>query len=67
MEKKLDPNWFKQNNDLGNKAKTLREKNQARAQLAGAPLLVAQVGGQEFRRRLLEGDDSLLQNLHMGT
>ena len=38
----LDPNWFKQNIDLGGKASRLREKNQARSQLAGTPLLVAQ-------------------------
>ena len=46
----LDPNWFQANSDLGGKAKSMRQKNQARSQLAGAPLLVAQLGALELRK-----------------
>ena len=46
----LDPKWFKQKIYLGAKAKSLQEKNQARAMLAGAPLLLAQLGALEFRK-----------------
>ena len=53
--------------DLGGKAQSLKEKNQARAQFAGAPLLVAQVGEMEFRKKMIEGDTSAIQGLHMGT
>ena len=63
----LDPNWFKPNGDLGAKAKTISERNWARAQLIGAPLLVAQLGAMEFRNRLVKGDDSALANLRLGT
>ena len=63
----LNPKWFKENADLGGKASTLKERNQARSQLAGAPLLVAQVAELELRRKLMEGDAKLVQNLHMGT
>ena len=45
----LDPKWFKASGDLGGKARTLRQRKQARSQLAGAPLLVAQLGALEFR------------------
>ena len=41
--------------DLGGKASKLKEKNQARAQLAGAPLLVAQVEELEFRSGVWTG------------
>ena len=63
----LDPNWFKQKVDLGGKASTLKEKNQARSQLAGAPLLVAQVEELEFRKRMMEGDVKALLGLRMGS
>ena len=63
----LDPKWFKQNADLGGKASTIQMKIKARAQLAGAPLLVAQVGEMEFRKKLLEGDNNLLKNLRLGS
>ena len=45
----------------------LRQKNQARAQLAGAPILVAQLGALEFRKRMLQGNSSILRTLRMGT
>ena len=63
----LDTKLFRKNADLGGKANTLKERNQARAQLAGAPLLVAQISALELRRKLMEGDNNLLQNLRMGT
>ena len=47
----LNTNWFKANVDLGGKTKSsILEKNQARALLAGAPLLVAQLGAMELRK-----------------
>ena len=55
----LDPNWFKSKVDLGGKAKTLREKNQARAMLAGAPLLLAQLGALELRKKMMEGESEV--------
>ena len=63
----LDPKWFQTAVDLGKKASTIKARNQARSQLAGAPLLVAQVTELEFRRKLQEGDNNLAQNLHLGT
>ena len=62
----LDPKWFKQGTDLGGKAATLKQKNQARSQLAGAHLLVSQLGALELRKRLLEGDGGALQRYRMG-
>ena len=63
----LDPNWFKQKGDLGGKTSLLKEKNQARCQLAGAPLLVAQVGDLEFRKRMMTGDINAIKGLHLGS
>ena len=63
----LDPNWFQANVDLGGKAKSLRQKNQARSQLAGAPLLVAQLGALEFRKWLMAGDPTGLSRIRLGT
>ena len=53
--------------DIGGKARTLRERRQARSQLAGAPLLVAQLGALEFRNRMVRGDNSAAKNLRLGT
>ena len=39
----LDPKWFTYNTDLGAKAKSMRERNTARAMLAAAPLMMAQL------------------------
>ena len=63
----LDPNWFKQRVDLGGKTPTLKQKNQARSQLAGAPLLVAQLGALELRTKMLEGSHGELQNYRLGS
>ena len=63
----LDPNWFKPGTDMGTKAKSLRERNLARSQLAGAPLLVAQLGAMEFRDRMIKGDEKVLRTLRLGT
>lgn len=63
----LDPKWFQPNVDLGKKAATTKARNQARSQLAGAPLLVAQVTELELRRKFQEGDNKLVQNIHLGT
>ena len=59
----LDPNWFKQKVDLGRKTSLLKEKNQARCQLASAPLLVVQVGEIEFRKRMMTGDNNAIKGL----
>ena len=63
----LDPNWFKQRVDLGGKTPTLKQKNQARSQLAGAPLLVAQLGALELRTKMLERSHGELQNYRLGS
>ena len=65
-EDELDPNWFKPKADLGGKATTMVQRNKARAQLAGAPLLVAQVGAVDFRKKLLQGDQNATQGLRLG-
>ena len=62
----LEPNYFKANADLGGKAKAMRQKNQARSQLAGAPLLVAQLGALEFRNWLMKGDNQVIPNVRLG-
>ena len=45
----------------------MKERNQARAQLAGAPLLVAQLDAMEFRNRMVKGDTESLRTLRLGT
>ena len=35
--------------------------------LAGAPLMVAQMGAQKLRKRMLEGDSQVLPNLQLNT
>ena len=45
----------------------MKDRNLARSQLAGAPLLVAQLGAMEFRDRLIKGDEKILKSLHLGT
>ena len=62
----IDPKWFKPGTDFGGKAKSLKEKNQARTKLVGAPLLVAQLGAMEFRNKMI-GDNSVLRTLRLGT
>ena len=63
----LDPNLFRQNSELGGKTSTIKKRNQAQAQLAGAPLLVAQLSQLVFRKKLLEGDNNLFQTLRLGS
>ena len=63
----LDPNWFKPGTDIAAKTKSLRERNSARSQLAGAPLLVSQLGAMEFRDRMIKGDATVLKTLRLGT
>ena len=47
------------------KAKSLQERNKARAMLAAAPLMVAQLGALEFRKRMLKGDASILSSMRL--
>ena len=49
----LDPKWFCHGTDLGDKVKSVREKNIARAMLVGGPLMVAQAGAQKLRKRMI--------------
>ena len=63
----LEPNYFQTNSDLGGKAKAMRQKNQATSQLAGAPLLAAQLGAREFRNWMMEGDQQVLSRLCLGS
>ena len=63
----LDPKWFKPKTDLGGKTSTVKMKNQARSQLAGAPLLVAQLGALELRKRMIQGDPKAMQRYRLGT
>ena len=43
------------------------ERNIARSMLVGAPVMVAQMGAQKLRNRMLEGDSQVLQNLQLDT
>ena len=45
----------------------MRQKNQARSHLAGAPLLVAQLGAREFRNWMLGGDQQVLSRIRFGS
>ena len=53
--------------DLGGKARTLIDRNKARALLAATPLLVAQVGLLDLRKKMMEGDVDALQNLRLNS
>ena len=44
----------------------MRDKNQARALLVGAPLLLAQLGALEFRKKMMNGDSSSLRTMRLG-
>ena len=61
----LDPTWFRLNIDLGLKATSIEDRSKARAMLAAAPLMLAQEGALEFRKRMLEGDASVLSTLRV--
>lgn len=59
----LETTWFSHGSDLSIKLKSQRERNIARSMLVGAPVLVAQKGAQKLRKRMLEGDSQVLENL----
>ena len=63
----LDPNWFVQNSDVGGKTRTILSRIKARSMLVGAPLLVAQNGALELRRRLMHGDIAVFNQLDLNT
>lgn len=43
----------------------MQERNIARAMLAAAPLMMAQLGALEFRKRMLKGDASILSSIRL--
>ena len=53
--------------DLGAKANSIPERNKARALLAGAPLMVAQLEAFELRKKIITGDTDILQKIQLGT
>ena len=59
----LETTWFSHGSDLSIKLKSQRERNIARSMLVGAPVLVAQKGAQMLRKRMLEGETQVLENL----
>ena len=61
----LDPAWFSKNSDLSSKTKSLKNRRVARSMLAGAVLLVAQLGAHEIRKLLSSSteENSLLKLL----
>jgi hypothetical protein len=63
----LDINFFTQNADLGGKTRTTQSRNQARAMLVGAPLLVAQIEALELRKRLMQGESGALNDLDLNS
>ena len=62
-----NPKWFGRDVDLGAKAKSFTERNKARALLAGAPLMVAQIEALEMRRKMITGDTDVLRGMQLGT
>ena len=62
----LDPKWFNQSVDLGSKTKTTNDRNKARALLAAASLLVAQLGAHILKKKLQQGDVEVVHSLRMG-
>ena len=63
----LDPAWFCKSYDLSSKLKTMKERRQARALLAGAPVLTTQLGLNEIQMTLAEGDDHALESFRVHT
>ena len=61
----LDPKWFRHDVDLGVRAKSIEDRSKARAMLAAAPLMLAQEGALEFRKRMLQGDASILSTIRL--
>ena len=61
----LDPKWFSYDIDLGVKATSMEDRNKARAMLAAAPLMVAQLGALEFGKRMLKGDERMLSTIRL--
>ena len=61
----LDPTWFTHGTDLGFKAKSIGERNLARAMLVGGPLMVAQRGAQKLRKIMLKGDSRVLETMKL--
>ena len=45
----------------------MQASSKARAMLAGAPLMVAQLGALELRKKMLEGDTQILHRLNLTT
>ena len=63
----LDPTKLSHGSDLDVKLQSMQERSMARSMLAGAPLMVAQMGAQKLRRKMLEGDPGVLRNLQLNT
>ena len=63
----LEAKSFKRNFDLGGKTKSSKEKRQARTMLAAAPLLVAQIGAQELRNLMMDGEPAVLQKMRLSS
>ena len=58
----LEPKWFSPNTDLGAKLKTIQDRIKARAMLAGAPLLVAQISALELRKTMLQRETQTVES-----
>ena len=50
---------------MGAKARSIAERNKARALLASAPLMVAQLGALEFRKKMMTGNLDILRKLRL--
>ena len=62
----LDPSWFCKGVDLSAKTKTNpKSRRLARAMFIGAVLFVSQLGFQELRRMMTEGDRTVLDNMDL--
>jgi hypothetical protein len=62
----LAPELFRPGVDIGSHVKSIAERNKARAMLAGAPLMVAQLGAQDLKRKMVTGKTDILRSLRLG-
>ena len=64
-EDELKPALFSRREDLGGKTPTLKNRRQARAMLAGAPLFLAQLSVREMINLVHDGDQRALSSINL--
>ena len=61
----LKPSLFSRREDLGGKTRSLGDRRQARAMLAGAPLFLTQLSARELKSCLVSGDQRVLSSMNL--